>query len=135
MLRFGYFHHCPPKVLKFQVYFLINKWVFDNVQQYYKTTVFIVPAMVFLSTKVNAWNYFESRVLWRKNLALFLMLKQNVGFGNSICFWVIKKLKAGLSVDYQTFNLMPKSQNESFSIPNLTQNKRLCFESTNAPFS
>lgn len=48
---------------------------------------------------------------------------------------LLKKLKAGLSVDDQTFNLMHKPQNESFSIPNLTQNKRLCFESTNAPFS
>lgn len=124
-------------VLNFPVYFLLNKWVSDNVQQQYKTPAFIVPATVFLSTKVNAWDYFECRVLWRKkiDLVLFLMLKQNVGFGNSIYCWVIKKLKAGLSVDYQTFNLMRKSQNESFSIPNLTQNKRLCFESTNAPFS
>lgn len=67
-------------------------------------------------------------------LVVFSMLKQNVGFGDWIC-WVIKKLKAGLLVDYQTLNLMHKSQNESFSIPNLTQNKRLCFEPTNVPFS
>ena len=71
----------------------------------------------------------------KTDLVLFVMLKQNVGFGNSTCCWVIKKLEAGLSVDYQTFNLMHKLQNESFRIPNLTQNKRLCFESTNAPFS
>lgn len=46
-----------------------------------------------------------------------------------------KRIKARLSVDYQTFNLMHNPQNESFSISNLTQNKRLCFESINAPFS
>lgn len=46
-----------------------------------------------------------------------------------------KKMKAGLSVDYQTFNLMHKPWDKSFNIPNLTQNKSLCFESTNAPFS
>lgn len=66
---------------------------------------------------------------------LLSMLKQNVGFGASICCLVTEKIKAGLSVDYQTFNLMYKSQDENFSIPNLTQNKRPCFESTNAPFS
>lgn len=48
---------------------------------------------------------------------------------------LLKKIKAGISVNYQTFNLMHNPQNESFSISNLTQNKRLCFESTNAPFS
>lgn len=71
----------------------------------------------------------------KNGLVLFSLLKQNVGFGATICCWVIKKIKAGLSVGYQTFNLMYKPQDENFSIPNLTQNKRPCFESTNAPFS
>jgi hypothetical protein len=52
------------------------------------------------------------------------MLRQNAGFGRD-------KKNTGLPVDYQTFNLMDNSHNKSFSIPNLTQNKSLCFESTN----
>lgn len=91
----------------------------------------------FLSTKVNAWDCILNAGFpgGKLDLVLFSMLKQNVGFGDSICCRIIKKLKAGLSVADQTFNLMHKPQNESFIIPNLTQNKRLCFESTNAPFS
>lgn len=32
------------KVLNLPVYILLNKWVFGSVQEYYKTTVFTVPA-------------------------------------------------------------------------------------------
>lgn len=53
------------------------------------------------------------------------MLKQKVGFG-----WVKKKKrrkkkqkKVGFSVDYPTFNLMYKSWDKNFSIPNKLQTK------------